>query len=137
MLIPAISFEGNCDEAITYYKKAFGAEVKVIGYGKEAPKEYAQDNPMPDNFVMYSEVILFNARMVMTDGAKKPLSESDFWMQVSFDTKEEVHSVFEKLADGGKVIEAPTKQFWASLNAYVIDRFGVMWNVLTNEEVDK
>jgi PhnB protein len=133
--MPAIAFEGNCDEAITYYKETFGAEVKVINYGSEAPKDYTIDNPLPDKYVMYSEVRLFGATMVMTDGGKKPLSESDFWMQVSFDTKEAVIDIFEKLANDGKVIEAPTPQFWASLNAYVIDRFGVFWNILTNEQV--
>jgi len=128
MLIPAIGFQGNCDEAITYYKEVFGAEVKRINYGSEAPKDYT----LPENYVMYSEVVLFGSTMVMTDGGKKPLSESDFWMQVSFDTKEEVNSVFEKLSDGGQIIEAPTPQFWAASNAYVVDRFGVLWNILTN-----
>jgi uncharacterized glyoxalase superfamily protein PhnB len=73
--------------------------------------------------------------MMMSDGGNKPLSESDFWMQVSFDTKDEVVSVFEKLANGGTVVEAPTAQFWATLNAYVTDRFGLHWNILTNEQV--
>lgn len=134
MLIPAISFQGNCDEAITYYKEAFGAEVKMISYASEAPEDYSEEGPLPDNFVTYSEVTLFGATMVMTDGGKNPLSESDFWMQVSFNTKEEVISIFEKLASGGKIVEEPTEQFWASLNAYVIDRFGVFWNILMSDQ---
>lgn len=135
MLIPAISFMGNCDEAITYYKETFGAEAKFISYGGEAPEEFTKGEPFPEKYVMYSEVTLFGTKFVMTDGAKKPLAESDTWMQLSFDTKEEVISVFEKLSDGGKVVEAPTPQFWATLNAYVIDRYGVFWNILTNEQI--
>jgi len=131
MLIPAIGFQGNCDEAITYYKEVLGAEVKRINYGSEAPKDYSSDNPLPPNYVMYSEVLLFGTTMVMTDGGKKPLSESDYWMQVTFESEEEVTSVFNRLADGGQIIEPPTPQFWASSNAYVIDRFGVFWNILS------
>jgi len=127
----AIGFQGNCDEAITYYKEILDAKVKVLNYFRDAPPDYSSDKSLPSNYVMYSEVLLFGTPIVMTDGGKKPLSDSDFWIQVTFDSVEEVASVFNKLADGGQVIEAPTPQFWASSNAYVIDRFGVFWNILT------
>ena len=128
MLIPAISFRGNCDEAITYYKEVLGAEVKTINYFRDAPPDIGMD--LPPNFVMYSEVLLFGATFVMCDGAEKPLES--FWLQLMFDTAEEVTSVFNKLADGGKVDEALEPQFFASLSGNVNDRFGVHWNILTN-----
>jgi len=37
MITPCIHFNGNCDEAIAFYKKAFAAEVKEIFYAKDAP----------------------------------------------------------------------------------------------------
>ncbi|MCL2446104.1 MAG: VOC family protein [Oscillospiraceae bacterium] len=135
MLIPAIAFQGNCDEAIKFYKEVFGAQVSNMSYGSEAPIEFGEGEPLPDHFVMYSEVTMLGTTMMMSDGGEKPLSDSGFWMQVSLSTKEEVISVFEKLADGGTVVEAPTPQFWAALNAYVTDRFGLHWNILTNEQV--
>ena len=30
MIIPCIHFQGNCDEAINFYKEVFGAEVNAI-----------------------------------------------------------------------------------------------------------
>ncbi|MCL2564092.1 MAG: VOC family protein [Oscillospiraceae bacterium] len=132
MLMTAIGFQGNCDEAITYYKEALGAEVKTISYFRDAPPDAGMERSLPPNFVMYSEVLLFGTPIVMTDGATKPLSDESFWMHLTFDTAEEVASAFRKLADGGTVIEAPAPQFWAASNAYVIDRFGVFWNILTN-----
>jgi len=130
MLIPAISFQGNCDEAIAYYKEVFGAEVKTISYFRDAPPNTGMDDTLPPNFVMYSEVLLFGVTFVMCDGADKPVES--FWMQLVFDTAEEVTSVFNKLADGGKIIEPLEPQFWASLNGNVDDRFGVHWNVITS-----
>ena len=129
MLLPAIGFQGNCDDAINFYKEVLGAEVKTISYFRDAPSNSGMDESLPPNFVMYSEVLIFGATIVMTDGIEKPLES--FWMQLSFDTAEEVTSVFNKLADGGEIVETPTPQFWASLNGYVNDRFGVHWNVLT------
>ena len=132
MLIPAISFQGNCDDAITYYKETFGAEVKRINYFSEVSEVAGMDMSTPPNFVTYSEVSLFGTTFMMSDGAEKPLE--GFWLQLMFDTAEEVISVFNKLADGGEVIEALAPQFWASLNGNVSDRFGVHWNVLTSSE---
>jgi len=126
----AIALQGNCDEAITYYKEVLGAEVKRIHYSRDALPDSGMDKSTPPNFVMYAEVVMFGMTIVMTDGAEKPLES--FWMQLSFDTAEEVTSVFNKLADGGEVVEALAPQFWASLNGNVNDRFGVHWNVLTN-----
>jgi len=130
MLIPAIGFQGNCDDAITYYKEIFGAEVKRINYFKDAPADANLEMSLPPNFVLYSEVSIYGTTFMMGDGMEKPLE--GFWMQLTFDTAEEVISVFNKLADEGEVIEAPTPQFWASLNGEVKDPFGVLWNILTN-----
>jgi len=129
MLIPAIGFQGNCDEAITYYKEVLGAEVKTISHFRDAPANSGMDD-LPPNFVMYSEVSIFGTTFVMCDGLEKPLQS--FWMQVMFDSAEEVTSVFNKLADVGEIIEPLAPQFWASLNGNVKDSFGVEWNVLTS-----
>ena len=130
MLIPVISFKNNCDEAINYYKEILGAEVKAINYLRDAPPEAGMDKSLPPNFIMYSEVLIRGTTFVMCDGAEKPLES--FWMQLMFDTAEEVTAVFNKLADGGKIDEPLAPQFWASLNGNVNDRFGVHWNVLTS-----
>jgi uncharacterized glyoxalase superfamily protein PhnB len=37
MITPCIHFQGNCDEAINFYKEALGAEDKAIFYAKDAP----------------------------------------------------------------------------------------------------
>lgn len=58
MLLTTISFQGNCDEAITFYKGALGAEVKEIAYFRDAPADSGMDESLPPNFVMHSEVII-------------------------------------------------------------------------------
>ena len=131
MLIPSIGFQGNCDEAINYYKEVLGAEVKTINHFKDAPEDHGMEESLPPNFVMYSEVVLFGTTMVMADGMKRPMKgeEENFWFTLSFDCPKETTSVFNKLADGGRVIEALAPQFWVSLSGDVVDRFGICWNV--------
>ena len=126
---PTISFPGNCDEAITYYKEVLGAEVKAIMHNDNDPTDPNTGTSLPSNFVVYSEVLLFGTPVIMSDGAKKKMSCENFWFTVSFDTEDEVTSVFYKLADGGEVVEALSSELYGNLMGSVIDRFGISWNV--------
>jgi len=132
MLITTISFQGNCDEAIAFYKEVLGAEVKDVSYFRDAPPNSGMDESLPPNFVMHSEVLIFGTRITMTDGGTAPIAGNYFSLMLSLDSAEEVTSVFHKLADGGQVIEALAPQFWATLCGDVQDRFGIHWHICTN-----
>jgi len=133
MLIPNIHFPGNCEEAIGFYKEAFGAEVKEINYFRDAPLACGLDDSLPPNFVMNSEVMILGTLITMTDGGEKPISGENFSFLIYLDTAEEVISVFDKLADNGKVIQPLGAQFWVSIYGVVEDRFGVNWQVSMRE----
>lgn len=130
MLLSSISFKGNCEEAINYYKRTLGAEVKEICYLDEAPVDLDYENPTGSRFVSYSEIAVFGTSFVMVDGAACEMKNHNFWFSLILDTEEEVRTVFNKLADGGQITEPLAPQFWARLSGDVIDRFGIEWNVL-------
>ncbi len=71
MLIPAISFQGNCENAIKFYQEALDAQIKSIVYASEAPVDSGLDPEMSDDFVMDSEIIIDGQRIMMTDGRLK------------------------------------------------------------------
>ena len=133
MLITTIHFPNTCDEAISYYKEVLGAKVKEIAYAKDAPPNTGMEE-MPPNFVMYSEVLIFDTIVSMTDGGNTPITSDNFSFMISFDSDEETTSIFNKIADGGKVVEPLGPQFWAPLYGFVKDRFGVGWQVMTKEK---
>jgi len=132
MLTTTIHFPGNCDEAITFYKEAIGAEVKGVYYFKDAPPDNGMDDSLPPNFVMHSEILIFNTLVSMTDGGEKRVTGDNFTMTVTLKTADEVTSAFNKLADDGKIIEPLAQQFWADLCGSVEDRFGLNWHILTS-----
>ena len=132
MLITTISFQGNCDEALTFYQEALGAEVKYVAYFRDAPQDSGMDESLPPDFVMHSEVSIFGTQITMTDGGAAPITGDYLSLMISLDSAEEVTSVFNKLADGGQVIEALDQQFWAALCGDVQDRFGINWHICTS-----
>ena len=129
MLLPTFHFPGNCDEAIKFYQKAVGAEIKDIAYAKDAPADAVLG--VPPNFVIHSEILIFGTRIGMTDMGEKRMTDEQFMFTLLFDSDEEVTTVFNKLADGGKIIEPLAPQFWCSLNGSIEDPFGISWNIGT------
>ena len=130
MLIPTIHFAGNCHEIIEFYKTTIGAEVEKIAYAKDAPAEVSAT--MPPNFVMFSQIKIFGAIVSLTDGCENPPTENNHTFTVIFDTTDEVAEAFNKLVEGGKVIEPLAKQFWGELTGMLTDRYGVNWCLMTN-----
>jgi PhnB protein len=129
MLIPTIHFAGNCSEVIEFYKQTVGAEVQEIAYAKDAPAEFSAE--MPPNFVMHSEIKIFGTIVALTDGCEKPPSADNHTFTVMLDTADEVTDIFNRLSEGGKIIEPLSQQFWADLTGMLTDRYGVNWNILT------
>ena len=131
--LPSIGFPGNCDEAITHYKEALGAEVKTIVYNGDDPTDPNVDTSLPPNFVLYAEVSICGTSVMMVDGMETPMPGEHFWFTLSFNTEEEVISAFNKLAEGGQILEPLAPQDFAALNGNVKDRFGITWNIGTKE----
>jgi len=134
MLITTISFQGNCDEAITFYKETLGAVVKEVAYLRDAPPNSGMDESLPPNFVMHSELLIYGTQIIMTDGGTAPIAGDYFTLMLSLDSVEEVTSVFNKLADGGQVVEALAPQFWATLCGNIQDRFGIHWHIYSTSK---
>ena len=131
MLLPSIGFPGSCSQAIDFYKEAVGAEVKQLIFARDAAPD--DDLGLPPDFVTYSEVLISGTPIMMCDGMDTPMSCEHFWFTLSFNSAEEAASIFNKLAEGGQVLEPLAPQFFASLNGSVRDRFGVIWNISTKE----
>jgi len=133
MMTPCIHFQGNCDEAINFYKEALAAEVRGINYAKDAPVGSGMDS-LPPNFVMHSDVFICGTSFSLTDGAEVPITTENISFMITYDTAEEVTAAFEKLVVGGRIVEPLAVTFWSPLYGYVIDRFGVNWQVMVKHD---
>ena len=135
MFLTTIHFPGTCDEAISFYKEALGAEVQVIAYFKDAPKDSDTESlSLPPNFVMHSMISIHGSLVSMTDGVETKPAGDNFTFFITGDTVDEVTALYAKLLEGGgKVVEALAPVFWASMYGVVEDKFGINWQVMTSD----
>jgi len=129
---PYLFFEGRCEEAITFYKQALGAEVEMLMRFKDSPEPpSAGCAPVSGEKVMHACFKVGEAKIMASDGmaSGKP-SFQGFSLSLDMKNKEEAERTFRALSEGGKVQQPLIKTFFAPAFGMVADRFGVSWMVI-------
>jgi PhnB protein len=131
---PYLFFDGRCEEALAFYKKALGAEVAMMMRFKEAPEQPPPGTipPGSDNKIMHACLRINGAEVMASDGCAqqgKPKFEG-FSLSLNARDEAEADRMFAALADGGQVQMPLGKTFFAKRFGAVADRFGVGWMVI-------
>lgn len=129
---PYLFFNGRCEEAIAFYKRALGAEVLMLMRNNEAP-EPAPPGMLPagsENKVMHATLRIGTSNLMLSDGRcdGKPVFNG-FSLSIDAANEAEADRLFAALADGGTVQMPLAKTFWSPKFGMVADRFGVGWMV--------
>jgi len=135
-LNPYIDFNGNCRDAVLFYKDVFNAEEPIImtyeqghsGEGEELP-ENIKDLVMHTSLVIGGVIVMFSditpdMPYIVGNNVSLTLVTNDM---------EEIKQVYNKLAEDGKVGMELQETFWSKLYGSVTDKFGIIWQ-LSHEE---
>lgn len=127
---PYLFFEGRCEEALNFYKKAIGAEISMLMRYKESPDPESCP-PGAAEKVMHASLQIGDGVVMASDGrcSGEP-SFKGFSLSLSARNPAEAEKFFNALADGGRVEMPLTKTFFAESFGMLADRFGVMWMVM-------
>lgn len=126
---PYLSFEGRCDEAAEFYRKALGAEVTMLMRFKESP-DPGMCSPGSLDKVMHMSFRIGDATLMASDG--RCTGQPNFQgisLSLTAPSDAEAERLFDSLADGGQVQMPLTKTFFSSRFGMVADRFGVPWMI--------
>ena len=129
---PYLLFNGHCEEAVEFYKKALGAEVAMLMRFKDSPEPHAPGMlpPGSENKVMHVSFRVGDTTVMASDGFCK--GQTDFQglsLSLTVSNEAEADRVFGALADGGQVQMPLNKTFWSPRFGMVTDRFGLGWMV--------
>jgi PhnB protein len=134
---PYLFFDGRCEEAIEFYKKALGAKVEMLMRFKDSP-EPSQPGMCPpgsENKVMHSCLRIGETAVMASDGQcqGKP-SFQGFSLSLNPANAAEADRLFAALADGGQVQMPLGETFFATRFGMVADRFGVNWMIVLEKK---
>jgi PhnB protein len=126
---PYLFFEGRCDEALSFYKQALGAEVQMLMRWKDSPDK-SMCTPANENTVMHCRFTIGDAVVMGSDGRNSGQSKFDgFALSLEAKSDAEAEKLFKALSDGGEIAMPLGKTFFASSFGMVRDKFGVHWMV--------
>ena len=129
---PYLFFNGHCEEAIEFYRKALGAEVEMMMRFKDSPEPMSPGAAAPGlaDKVMHASLRIGGALLMASDGmGAGELAFSGFSLSIDAPDTAGADRMFNALAEGGTVKMPIGKTFWSPYFGIVADRFGVSWMV--------
>lgn len=130
---PYLFFQGRCEEAINFYRKALGAEVQMLMRFKESP-EPAPEGCLPpgsEEKVMHACLRIGDAEIMASDGnCAGTQAFQGFSLSITAADEADCERKFNALSEGGTVQMPLGKTFFAKSFGMVADRFGVGWMVI-------
>lgn len=133
---PYLFFEGRCDEAIEFYRRALGAEVLMLMRYKDSPEppQPGVCAPGSDNKVMHASIAIGRTIIMASDGrCQGHPAFQGFSLSLTVSSEAEASRFFTGLADGGKVQMPLEKTFFSPSFGMVADRFGVCWMIMVGQ----
>ena len=138
---PYVFFDGRCDEALEFYKKALGAQVTMLMRFKDAPPMGdgggggCPGGTPPADKVMHAEMAIGETTLLVSDGnsSGNPKFEG-VSLAIGCNTVEEVERLWKGLSDGGKPIMPLAQTFFSPKFGMIADRFGLTWMLMAHPQ---
>jgi PhnB protein len=129
-----LTFNGNCREAMNFYKECLGGELWFQTIGESPLSEHMPDQ-MKESILHATltkdGMVLMGSDMVPQSGLIKGNAVS---MSLTCSSEEELRMTYERLANGGTQDHPIEVSFWGALFGDLTDKYGNHWLLVFNKE---
>ena len=139
-LNPYINFNGNCQEAFTFYKSVFGGEFGFVQKFKDVKDQQAKQmfKPEEGEKIMHISLPIGKETVLMGSDTPDAMGQAQFGNHITIsvhsDSREEADKLFAGLSAGGQATMPMADAFWGDYFGMCKDKFGVHWMVNYHEE---
>ena len=130
---PYINFNGNAEEAFTFYKSVFGGEFgKIIRFKDIASAEFPVDEKEANKIMRIT--LNIGSNMLIANDVPESMgrvneNENRSKIAITAESKEEAEKLFNGLSAGGAVEMPMAQSPWGSSFAMFRDKYGIEWTV--------
>jgi PhnB protein len=121
-----LTFNGNADEAINFYKDNLNGTVEFMQRFGESPMPVDEQY---SNQVMHAVLDLGGFKIMFSDTAGKAVVTfgDNFSIALNFTSDEEIEKAFAAMSAGGNITMPLQDTFWGAKFGMCTDKFGVNW----------
>jgi PhnB protein len=131
---PHVNFNGNAEEAFTFYKSVFGGEfAKIIRFKDLAGPEF-EVSEKEANKIMHIALHIGKGDMLMANDVPEIMgrtneNENRSKIVITAESKEEADKLFNGLSVGGQIEGPIGDSGWGSYFGCFRDKYGIEWIV--------
>jgi len=132
---PYLFFDGNCEEAVQFYRDKLGAKIEMMMRYEDCPEDLPPEMATEENAnkIMHTSFTIGDCRVMASDGGCGSDSEAPrfggFSLSIGLDDEAEAKRLFDLLAEGGKVEMPLGETFWSPCFGCLTDKFGLDWMI--------
>ena len=134
LINPHINFNGNAEEAFTFYKSVFGGEFgKIIRFKDIASSEFPVAEK-EENKIMHIALPIGKYNFLMANDVPEIMgktneNENRSKIVITAESKEEADKLFNGLSAGGQIEMPITDSPWGTYFGMFRDKYGIEWMV--------
>lgn len=136
---PYIHFNGNAEEAFTFYKSVFGGEFAMLVRFKDFENLDNQVSDKEANKIMHIALPIGKTNVLMASDTPESMgkhneNETRSKISISAESKEEADKLFNGLSEGGTIEMPIADSPWGSYFGMFRDKYGIEWMVDFDEK---
>jgi PhnB protein len=131
---PWVNFNGNAEEAFTFYKSIFGGEFsRIVRFKDLASPEFPVSEADGDKIMLIALHVGDDSELIGNDVPSflGPVNENENRSKISIqaESREEAQRICDSLSAGGTVEVPMSESPWGSHFAMLRDKYGIEWVV--------
>ena len=126
-IAPYLTFNGDCREAMSFYKDCLGAELSLMTVGDSPGGDKVPADAK--NKIIHAALTKEGLVLMASDnmGAGSATQGTTVNLMLNCSREEEIRRFFPELSAGGKVSHALKEEFWGSIFGDFTDKSGMRW----------
>ena len=121
-----LMFNGNCENAMNFYKDALGGTIDFIQRFGESPMPSSEAYK---DKIMHGSMTIMGSPVMFSDANEERNAQigDNFSISINCKTDGDVDRLLNAVSSGGTVTMEAQDTFWGARFGMCVDRFGVNW----------
>jgi len=130
-----LNFQGQTEEAFTFYAKTFGTEITMLTRFSDLPAAGPGDLPADErDLVMHAQLPILGGHLLMATDMVRSMGQetrigNNTTLCLDVDSKEEADRLYDALSDGGSEGSPMADMPWGAYWGVTLDRYGIRWMI--------
>ncbi|MDE3087270.1 MAG: VOC family protein [Acidobacteriota bacterium] len=130
-----LNFQGQTEEAFTFYAKTFGTEITVLSRYSDVPAMGPGAVPADEkDLVMHAELPILAGHLLMATDMLRSMGHetrvgNNTTLCLDVDDKEEADRLYGALSEGGSEGSPMADMPWGAYWGVTLDRYGIRWMI--------